>query len=83
MTGESISSQSQNRLRQTRKLSSAASNVEQAKAKNDQGEKIESIVQTRAEHGVDLKTGDPTLTAVFSGKGRREPHHVDLNCLLV
>lgn len=69
-------------LRKDRKLSSAASNVAQAKAKMEQDGKTGSIVHTRAEHGVDLKTGEPMLTAVFPRKAGRESHHVDLSFLL-
>jgi hypothetical protein len=69
-------------LRKGKKPSSAASNVAQAKAKMEQDGKTGSIAQTRAEHGGDPETGEPTLTAVFPQGGGREPHHVDLSFLL-
>lgn len=65
-----------------KKPSSAASNVAQAKARNAQGRKVASVVQSRADQDVDPETGKRTLTAVFPGKGGREPHHVDLSFLL-
>lgn len=68
--------------RKGKRPSSAASNVEQAKAKMEQDGIVGSIAQTRAEHGVVPKTGEPTLTAIFPRKGGREPHHVDLSFLL-
>jgi hypothetical protein len=68
--------------RKGKKPSSAASNVAQAKAKMEQDGKIGSIAQTRAEQGVDAKTGEPTLTAIFPRKGGREPHLLDLSFLL-
>lgn len=72
----------QSELRKGKKLSSAASNVAQAKAKIKQDGKTGFIAQTRTEHGRDPKTGEPTLTAVFPRDGGREPHHVDLSFLL-
>lgn len=68
--------------RKDKKLSSAASNVAQAKARMMRGGKVGFIAQTRAEHGIDLKTGEPTLTAIFPREGALEPHHVDLSFLL-
>jgi hypothetical protein len=62
--------------------SSAAANVAQAKARAAQGQKVESIIQTRVEQGVEPETKRPTLTAVFPGKGGNEPHNVDLSFLL-
>ena len=54
----------------------------QAKAKIGKAGKIGSIVQTRADCGVDTKTGEPTLTAIFPRKDGRAPHHVDMRFLL-
>lgn len=71
-------------LRKGKKVSSAASNVAQAKAKAkaEHDGKVWLIAQTRAEFGVDPKSGKPTLTAIFPRKGGREPHQMDLSLLL-
>jgi hypothetical protein len=83
MTTEPKGPQARGReLRKGKKASSAASNVAQAKAKTGQDGKIGFIAQTRAEFGVDPKTGESTLTAIFPRKGGREPHHMDLSLLL-
>lgn len=54
--------------RNGRKLSSAASNVAQAKAKMDLEGKFSSIHHTCIEHGVAPETGEPTLYAIFPRK---------------
>jgi hypothetical protein len=65
-----------------KKLSSAASNVAQAKTRIAQRGKVESLSQTRVEYGVDAKTGEPILTAMFPHKGADEAQHVDMTFLL-
>lgn len=83
MTTERIGPQIPGReLRTGKKPSSAASNVAQAKEKMEQDGKVGSIAQTRVNHGVDPKTGEPTLTAVFPRNGAREVHHVGVSFLL-
>ncbi len=83
MTTDPIGTQVRAReSRKGKKPSSAASNVAQAKMKMGQDGKIETIVQSRAEHGANPKTGEPTLTAVFPQRAGRKPHHVDLSYLL-
>lgn len=71
-----------NKLRKRKTLSSAASNVAQAKAKNEQNGEIAPITKCRAEHRTDSKTGDLTLTAIFPTRNGRDPHHVNLSFLL-
>ncbi|WP_374359906.1 hypothetical protein [Pseudoduganella danionis] len=83
MTAESIGPQTWEREpRKGKKPSSAASNVAQVKAKMEQDGKVGVIALTRAELGVDPKSGESILTAIFPRGGGREPHHVDISFLL-
>ncbi|ELX10181.1 hypothetical protein Jab_2c22680 [Janthinobacterium sp. HH01] len=83
MTTEPTDSQTMKRgPRKGRKLSSAASNVVQTKAKIAHDGKIDSIAKARVEHDTDSKTGKPTLTAIFPRKEGGTPHHLDLSFLL-
>lgn len=68
--------------RKTRKLSSAASNVLQKKARITQDGKIDSIAKARVENDIDPKTGKPTFIAIFPRKEGGMPHHVNLSFLL-
>lgn len=72
----------ESKLSKGKKLSSAVSNVAQVKKKMEQDGNVASIAQNRAEHGVDPKTSESILTAIFPRKGGLEPHHVDLTFLL-
>lgn len=65
-----------------RKLSAAASVVAQAKRKAEANKNVGQLVQTRIEHGLNPKTGQPTLKAVFPRGGGGSPHQVNLTFLL-
>ena len=83
MTTESTDSQTRKREpRKGKKLSSAASNVAQTKAKIAPDGKIDSIAKARVEHNIDPKTGKPTFTAIFPRKEGGIPHHLNLSFLL-
>ena len=63
-------------------LSSAASNVAQARAKIGEDQVVDFLSKTRVETGLGVNTGQPTLTAIFSDNGSYDCQHVDLSFLL-
>jgi hypothetical protein len=67
--------------RKDQKLSSAASNVVQARKRMAREDAPASLSQNRIERGIS-PTGKPTLKAIFPRQGGREPQHLNLSFLL-
>lgn len=83
MTIEPIVAETREKMtHRNKKLSSAASNVAQAKAKSAQSQAVGFIARPIAEHGVNSKTSAPMLTAIFPQKGQGLGNRVDLSFLL-